>query len=296
MDEKYKQNFIKAGELARQVRLFGKALIKTGASYNAIISKIKQKILELGGIEAFPPQIALNDVAAHFLPNPNEDILFSNEVVKLDIGVCYKGAIGDCAVTVDLSGKNADLIGAAEEALLRAEEIVKVGLPIREIGKVIESTIISYGFSPIRNLSGHGLGFYKIHTPPSIPNWDDHSKAIVKPGMTFAIEPFATNGKGVIYESGEPTIFSFIKQVPLKNPISRQLLNKIKTFSGLPFSLHDIIISESLSETKNSLKELVEAGAVIGYSPLIEQAHGMVAQAENSVLVDKNGVVIITTR
>ncbi len=112
--------------------------------------KINQKIIELGAKPAFPPQMALNNVAAHFLPLPGEDIIFSNELVKLDIGVCYHGAIGDCAVTVDLSGKYQDLIDAAEAALAKAEQSLRVGQPIKEIGKIIEETILSSGFKPIR--------------------------------------------------------------------------------------------------------------------------------------------------
>jgi len=122
MNEQYKQDFLKAGALAKEVRAFGKALVKTGASYNAVIAAINQKITSLGAIAAFPPQLALNDVAAHYLPQPDEDIIFSDEVVKLDIGVCYNGAIGDCAVTIDLSGKHQVLIDAAESALLAAEK------------------------------------------------------------------------------------------------------------------------------------------------------------------------------
>ena len=146
MNNKYKQNFLRAGALAKEVRSFGKSLIKKGASYIDAIAKIKLKISELGAYPAFPPQIALNDVAAHFLPQPGEDIIFSDQIIKLDIGVCYEGAIGDCAVTIDLSGKYQGLIDAAEAALLNAEQSIKVGLPIREIGKIIDATISSYGF------------------------------------------------------------------------------------------------------------------------------------------------------
>src|SRR5580700_11344153 len=137
MNEQYKQNFIRAGLIAKQVRAFGQSLIQPGASYQDVITQIQKKITELGARAAFPPQIALDAVAAHFLPQPGYDITFSKEMVKLDIGVCVDGAIGDCAVTIDLSGKHQVLIDAAEAALLGAEQIIKVGLPIREIGKVI---------------------------------------------------------------------------------------------------------------------------------------------------------------
>lgn len=297
MNDKYKQDFIHAGKLAHQVRAFGKSLIKNGASYNAVIKQINQKIVELGAQAAFPPQIALNDVAAHFLPQPDEDIIFKDEVVKLDVGICYQGAIGDCAVTIDLSGKHQALIQAAENALLAAEKSIKVGLPVRDIGKIIEDTIVSLGFSPIRNLGGHGLGFYKVHMPPLIPNYHDQSTAIIKPGMTFAIEPFATNGQGSIYEKGAPTIFSFVRARPIPLSVNRALIAKIKTFSGLPFAIHDLMGGEfSNSDVQRDVAELLRAKVLVGYAPLLEQARGMVAQAENSVLVDKMGKVFITTR
>lgn len=298
MNHKYKQNFIQAGALAKEVRAYGKSLIQKGASYLDVIAKIHQKIVELKADPAFPPQIALDDVAAHFLPQPGEDIIFSDQIIKLDIGVSYQGAIGDCAVTVDLSGKYQRLIDAAEAALLKAEQSIRVGQPVREIGQIIEETIVSYGFVPVRNLSGHGLGEYQIHKAPIIPNYDDHSTAMIKPGMTFAIEPFATTGKGLIYEGGTATIFALASARPLSSPLARALLTKIRGFKGLPFATHDLIDHQAwpLSEVQQGLAELVKAGVIHGYGPLIEEAHGMVAQAENSVLVDEKGKVYITTR
>lgn len=297
MNSKYKRNFIQAGALAKEVRAFGKSLIQKGASYNDIFNRINQKIAELGARPAFPPQMALNDVAAHYLPMPGQDIIFSDQLVKLDVGVCYEGAIGDCAVTVDLSGHHQNLIDAAEAALLNAEKIIKVGLPIRQIGKVIEETIASFGFTPIKNLSGHGLGEYRIHMPPTIPNYDDSSKGVIRPGMTFAIEPFATNGKGLIYEGGEAAIFGLGASRPLKSEAARALLGKIRSFSGLPFAYPDLICPEmNFEQVRSALSELLQAKVVDGYAPLMEVQQGMVAQAENSVLVDERGDVFITTR
>ncbi len=302
MDEKYKNNFLRAGSCAREVRAYGKSLIKKGASYNDIIAKIYTKIQEVGASPAFPPQMALNCTAAHYLPEPNEDIILSDEIIKLDVGVCYEGAIGDCAVTVDLSGKYEKLIEATEAALLAAEKIIKVGVPIRLIGKAIEDTITSFGFEPVRNLSGHGLGVYQIHTSPSIPNYHDRSSAVVKPGMTFAIEPFATTGKGLIFEAGDPVIFAVRKQVcsGIENNLSSSaqvLFREICTFKGLPFSLHDFTKRKiPLQVVKQGIAELLHMNLIEGYPPLIEEEYGIVAQAENSVLVDMKGKVTITTR
>lgn len=297
MNEQYKRDFIRAGSIAKQVRAFGASLIKPGASYNGVVAQIDAKIKELGATAAFPPQLALNDVAAHFLPHPGTDITFSNELIKVDVGICYNGAIGDCAVTVDLSGKYQALINAAEAALLAAEQSIKVGLPIRQIGAIIESTILAHGLKSVRNLCGHGLGHYKVHTPPLIPNYGDQSTGVIKAGMTFAIEPFVTNGKGMIHEVGSPTIFSLQKTLPVKSPSAALLLKKIHTFQGLPFSFHALLTPEiPLIEVKLALNELLALGVIAGYPPLVEEEHGMVAQAENSILVDESGKVFITTR
>lgn len=296
MNRKYKENFIKAGSLAKHIRQFGKALIKKGASYNDVIKKINEEIIKVGAIAAFPPQIALNEVAAHYLPNPNEDIIFEDQVVKLDIGVCYEGAIGDTATTVDLSGKNETLVKAAETALLNAINNIKVGMKVREIGKIIEDTIGSYGYNPVRNLSGHGLGIYKVHMPPNIPNYDDRSTAIIKPGMTFAIEPFATDGIGYIYEVEKPTIFSFVANKSPKSTLAKAALELIKTFKGLPFALHDLLqLKINNDELFEVVHELMKIGAIYGYGPLIEEQNGLVAQAEHSILIDDEGNVLATT-
>lgn len=297
MNIQYKRDFLRAGAIAKQVRAFGKSLIFTGASYTHTIAQINQKIVELGGKAAFPPQIALDHVAAHFLPNPNDDIIFANQVAKLDIGVSVNGAIGDCAVTVDLSGKYQPLIDAVEAALLAAERSIKVGQPLREIGVLIDQTISSYGFHPVRNLCGHGLGKYQIHTAPSIPNCDNHSKGLVTAGMTFAIEPFGTDGKGMIYETGTPTIFSCVGKGTVRSDLAKTLWTQIKKYEGLPFAIHDLVSAQfPANKVFNGLQELVRAGIIHGYPPLVEEAGGMVAQAENSVLVDENGIVHITTR
>lgn len=297
MKEKYKQNFIKAGACAKEVRAYGKSLLKKGASYHAVLAQIQKKIIDLGAIPAFPPQIALNDTAAHFLADPEQDIIFSDELIKLDVGICIDGSIGDCAVSVDLSGRYQHIIDAAEKALLAAETILRVGLPIREIGKVIEETILSFGLQPVRNLCGHGLGFFRVHTPPLIPNYADRSKGILQPGMTFAIEPFATNGKGLIHEKGESTLFSEVKQKSGTTDLENLLLSQIRTFNGLPFSLHDMLcLKRPLPELKQGLASLVKNGNLGSYPPLVEEASGMVAQAENSVLITPNGDIFITTR
>ncbi|NDD58963.1 MAG: type II methionyl aminopeptidase [Chlamydiae bacterium] len=297
MDAEYKKNFLHAGTIAGRVRDFGKSLIVPGASYNEVIQKIRDKIYQSGAIPAFPPQIALNFVAAHFLPSPEEDIFFSDQLIKLDLGVCYQGAIGDCAISIDLSGKYEHLISAAEEALLVAEKALKVGVKVSEIGAAIEKTITSRGLKPIRNLTGHGLGKYKVHTSPHFPNYDDKSKHTLKPGMTFAIEPFVTDGKGWIYDAGNATLFSLQNPLHSYNGMVKEVYEIIKSFKTLPFCIHDLITPKTpLEVVKKSIKVMLRDRVIIDYAPLVEEASGMVAQAEHSFLIDEDGAVIVTTR
>lgn len=295
MDEIYKRHCIQAGAFAKEALLFGKSLIQKGASYNNIIQMVHEKILQLGAKPAFPPQIALDHVAAHFLTNPGEDIILSHQIVKLDVGVAFHGAIGDCATTVDLSGTHQKLIDAAEACLSSALSEIRVGQKIRNLGSIIEKTAASFGYSSVKNLSGHGLASYKIHTPPSFPNYDDGSQGVIKPGMTFAIEPFVTTGQGIVVESGEATIFSMIGKP--KGIIREPLIDKIKSFKGLPFAIHDLVdASNPASSVKQSIQRLLRDKIIEGYPPLVERTRGLVAQAEHSVLVDLKGVVFITTR
>lgn len=297
MDMQYKKDFIKAGAIAKEVRTFGKSLIVKGASYNTVITQVREKISELGALPAFPPQIALDVVAAHYLPQPDEDIIFSNELVKLDIGVCVNGAIGDCAVSVDLSGKHQKIIDAAESALLAAEKVIKVGLYVSEIGQAIEDAITSYGLKPVRNLTGHGLGKNKVHTSPHIPNYNDKSKATLKAGMTFAIEPFATDGAGWIFDAGNASIFSLESRKKKYSGFVEDVYQNAANFAGLPFCIHDLISDKTpLELVRKALKVLLRDGVFMDYAPLVEEGGGFVAQAENSVLIDENGNVFITTR
>ena len=146
------KDWSKAGEIASEAREYGKKLIKVGSSHLEVTKSIEAKIISLGGEMAFPTQISINNVAAHYTSLFYTDLKFKEgDVCKLDLGVHINGAIGDTAVTIDL-GSNDSLVKASLNALNVAIEIAKPGVEVREIGKVIHSEITSLGFSPIVNL------------------------------------------------------------------------------------------------------------------------------------------------
>lgn len=282
------EDWKRAGKIAAQVLEYGRGLIAKGASYLDVTKKIEAKIRELGGEPAFPPQMSMNDVAAHFTADADEDIKFEDQVVSLDVGVHINGAIGDTACTVDLSGKYLELVKASEEALKEAIKVVKPGVKVSEIGRVIEKTIKGFGFVPIRNLSGHGLDLYDIHSKPSIPNYDNGSPETLKKGQVIAIEPFATNGAGLIYETERANIFSMAKKKPIRSATARRVLKEIEKYNGLPFTTRNIKVPMA----SIGLRELEQAGIIRAYPPLPDKSHGIVTQAEHSLIVEDEAVVL----
>src|SRR3989344_6204509 len=149
MEERVKQDFIKAGKISAEALEYGKSLIKKGNSLLETTELIEKKIFELGGKPAFPVQISCNEIAAHFCAEEDNKTIFDEQVVSLDLGVHVDGAIGDNAYTIDLSGKYNDLIKAAQKALEEALKVINVGIELREIGKTINDAIKSYGYTPV---------------------------------------------------------------------------------------------------------------------------------------------------
>ncbi|MBI3027351.1 type II methionyl aminopeptidase [Candidatus Woesearchaeota archaeon] len=295
MEEQTKQNYIKAGRISAEVLEYGKSLIKKGNSLLETTELIEKKIFELDGKPAFPVQISCNEIAAHFCVEEDDKTVFDEQVVSLDLGVHVDGAIGDTAYTVDLSGKYNDLVKAAQKALEEALKITNVGTELRQIGKVINDIISSYGYAPVRNLSGHGLDLYNIHTKPTIPNIDNGDKAILKKGMAFAVEPFSTTGNGVVHEQGLPTVFMLEHKKPARSPITREVLKEIKRYDGLPFAKR-WLTKKFGAKANFALRELTQLGISHQFPPLVEVSKGIVAQAEHSILIDDEGEVIVLTK
>lgn len=280
------ENWRKAGKIAAEALAYGKGLIKKGSSLLEVSGFIEKKIISLGGKLAFPVQISCDHIAAHFCPDADDKTIFENQVASLDVGAHIDGCIGDTAVTVDLSGKHSDLVKASEEALKAAIKVVQIGATLGQIGKEIKETISSFGFSPIKNLSGHGLAPYNIHDKPTIPNFDTGDKTELEKGQIIAIEPFATNGAGSVYEASPATLFSIINRKPVRSQFARELLKEIEQYDELPFTTRWLTAKFPAGKVRLGLRELLNAEILREYPPLAEENKGIVSQAEHTLLVD----------
>lgn len=276
-----------AGKITAEALMFGRRLLKPGAKLIDVADAIDNKIIELGARPAWPTQISLNDVAAHFTAEPDDGIVLKDQVVSLDVGAHIDGIIGDTACTVDLSGRNAKLVEAVKEALKNAIKTVAVGVEIREIGKAIEGSIKKFGFSPVKNLTGHGINKWIIHDEPQVPNYDNGDKTVLKKGQIIAIEPFATTGGGLVDEAERGNIFSLLQARPVRSPFAREIMSFVaENYKNLPFTTRWLTKKFGVGKTNLALKELLQSGSLIAHPPLVEASKGLVSVYEKTLLVD----------
>lgn len=289
-----KEKILQAGKIASQAKEYAKSIIKKDSSLLEIAEKIEGKIIELGGKLAFPVNTSINEIAAHYTPS-HDDESKAHGLLKIDLGVHVDGWIADTAFSIDLenSETNKKLIKAAEDALNNATKIIKENITTSEIGKVIQETIESQGFSPIINLSGHQIDEYDLHAGLTIPNIDDKKTDIIKQGL-YAIEPFSTNGSGKVKDKKPSGIYMLIDPKNVRSPLAREVLEYIaEEYVNLPFCSR-WLVKKFGNKALLALKELQRNGNLHHFEQLAEVSGGIVAQAEHTILIEKE--ITITTK
>ncbi|MGB9675002.1 MAG: type II methionyl aminopeptidase [Candidatus Nanoarchaeia archaeon] len=284
------------GLLTAKVAEFIKPHIKEGASALEIAQAIEEKIFALGAKPAFPPNISINSIAAHYTPVWKDSTKFvAEDLVKIDFGLRKGLFCSDMAFSVSI-GKNQQneaLIDAANTALTKAITKAKSGIMVCEIGKVIETVAKERGFSVIRNLTGHGLREGSLHAEPTIPNFDNGDKTKLCEGQIIAIEPFLTTGKGFVSETEQYEIFSFIKEKPIRQ---KEILSFVKAEYGpFPFARRWLIDKFGLLKTNIFIKEALALNVIKPYKVLKEVSGAKVAQAEHTIRINKNKTEILTS-
>ncbi|MDI6720901.1 MAG: type II methionyl aminopeptidase [Candidatus Aenigmarchaeota archaeon] len=291
MESEVLEKYIKAGRIAADVREESKSCVRPGASLLEIAERLEALIREKGGEPAFPVNLSLNDEAAHYTPTlVDERKITESDVVKVDVGVHVDGYIGDTACTIVFDGKHENLVKAAEAALDKAVPLCVPGQLVDEISGVIEDTIKGYGYLPVSNLTGHGLKQWQGHAEPTIHNVRVNYNLRLQEDEVIAIEPFATNGAGMIKDSEPVVIFSLFSRKPVRNPDARKIIQQLEAFSGLPFS-ERWIKGISPFKIRLAMRELRQANALYEYPVLKEVRKGIVSQAEHTIIVKENPVV-----
>jgi len=278
----------KASEITKDVKREAEKLLKPGESIYNIVETIEQKIIDLGGFPSFPINISINNIAAHYTPTIDDStILKDGDVVKFDFGAQVNGYCMDTAFTVEINdNKYKDLIEASRNALENVKKIIKKYIEVSEIGRVIENTIKSYNYNPIYNLSGHKIEQYILHAGITIPNYDNKSKVKLSEGI-YAVEPFATNGLGLVKEDKPSGIYSIISDKPIRDPnikkFFQEIYNKYKT---LPFAYRWLYKDyNNKINLKLFIEYLKKNGNIYEYPILVEQSKGIVTQFETTFYI-----------
>ena len=150
------------------------------------------------GRSDFPASIcaSIDEEIVHGIPRPDR-VLQEGQIISIDVGAIYKGFHGDAAITVAV-GKVAPevqrLVETTEGALWAGIAQAKVGNRTRDISRAIQQYAESRGYNVVREYTGHGIG-REMHEPPQIPNFVQSGPwPVLKPGMTFALEPMLNQG------------------------------------------------------------------------------------------------------
>ncbi|MEM2130077.1 MAG: type II methionyl aminopeptidase, partial [Candidatus Bathyarchaeia archaeon] len=234
--EKYRY----AGKIAAKVRDEMKNTIKEGMYLIDICEKAEHLIVSMGGQPAFPCNISINDVAAHYTSPPNDETTIpEGSLVKIDIGVHVDGYIADTSTTVCFAPELENMVQTSEEALDIAIKTIRKGIFTSDLGLEIQRAIERRGYKPISNLTGHQIGRYMVHTGKSLPNVSHVSFSKIQSGEIYAIEPFVTfrDAAGRVEEGSQSYIFRLIKRKPVKELEIKNFVEFIeKNFKTLPFA------------------------------------------------------------
>ncbi len=276
---------VEVGEVVHKALKYAIDIVHPDMPILELCEKIEQFIIAQGARPAFPVNVSVNEVAAHYTAVKNDGSRIPrNSVVKIDIGAHRDGHIVDAAITAAM-GTNAydGLIKASYNALKRAYEALRPGVRAWQIGEAIEATIRAFGYRPIYNLTGHRIERYVLHAGDVIPNYGDRSASqVIKAGDVYAVEPFATNGKGYVVDNKNITIFRLMRN---KSKKYQKYIDVIYQFSSnLPFTprwfpqIPDAVYKDALLE-----------GVLYGYEVLVEEGGGFVAQFEDTFLIGDDG-------
>lgn len=259
----------------------------------------------------FPCGCSINDEAAHYSPTSIRDtrVLGPSDVMKIDFGVAIEGNIIDSAFTVCFDDRFKPLIDASRDATNSAIRVCGPDARINEVASVIEETIASYQLElngkiiplqAVKNLNGHGLGKYLVHTGNSIPNTKkgpeyEVYEAKMEVGEYYALETFATTGCGIVKDKGLPSHYMINPKAPrVKNGSLRDLEDCIlRNFNTMAFCQR-FLENAGKTNFQHTLDKLCQMKIVNPYPPLADNEGTYVSQYEHCFGIFENGLEVFS--
>ena len=279
------------GAIARDALNYAMSIVEPGMPILELCEKVESRIRQNGAKPAFPVNVSVNEIAAHYTATiGDKSVIPKGAVVKIDLGAHIDGYIVDTAVTVTFNPMYNQLIKASIKALEAAQLSMKPGVTLASIGAQIERAIRSFGFKPIKNLSGHLIRRYVLHAGKSVPNYDNGDRQRIVEGEVYAVEPFSTNGAGYVDDGPQVTIYHLFKNPSPRDP-HYEVLSYISSEIGpLPFTPR-WLVTKFGEGVGNVISELYMKDYIYGYPVLIEHGKGLVAQVEDTFVITRDGAI-----
>jgi methionyl aminopeptidase len=298
----------KSGKIVSKIRKMAVEHVEADMKILDLIEFVEGNIIEMGGKPAFPCNVSINEITAHYTSPPgDESTIKKGDLVKIDLGAQVDGYIADSAISVLVGADDSNviedseqdlylkMIETAHEALESAICTIKDGIEIGKVGSAIEETINNRGLNSVSNLTGHSMDRWILHSGLSVPNVKEENKHKIQEGDVLAIEPFVTNGVGRVSDMNETYIFRFLRERPMRMVMARKLINIIATnYRNLPFSQRWLTEHINSKQLNMAMRQLLAARAIYPYHVLKEKSDARVAQAEHTVIVESDGCKVIT--
>uniref|UniRef100_A0A6M2DTL8 Methionine aminopeptidase 2 n=1 Tax=Xenopsylla cheopis TaxID=163159 RepID=A0A6M2DTL8_XENCH len=293
-----------AAEAHRQTRQHMQRWIKPGMTMIEICEELEttaRKLIGENGLEAglaFPTGCSRNHCAAHYTPNAGDKtVLEYDDVTKIDFGTHIKGRIIDCAFTLTFNPKYDKLLEAVKDATNTGIKAAGIDVQLCDIGAAIQEVMESYEVEldgktyqvkSIRNLNGHSISPYRIHSGKTVPIVRGGETTRMEENEFYAIETFGSTGRGAVHDDMDCSHYmkNFdMPYVPLRLQSSKSLLNIInKNFSTLAFCKR-WLDRAGATKYQMALKDLCDKGVVEAYPPLCDVKGSYTAQYEHTIML-----------
>jgi methionyl aminopeptidase len=298
----------KSGQIVSKIRKMAVNHVEADMKILDLIEFVEGNIIEMGGKPAFPCNVSINEITAHYTSPPgDESTIKKGDLVKIDLGAQVDGYIADSAISVLVGQDDSNviedseqdlylkMIETAQEALESAISTIKDGIEIGKVGTAIEKTINNRGLNSVSNLTGHSMDRWILHSGLSVPNVKEDNPHKIQEGDVLAIEPFVTNGVGRVGDMTDAYIFRFLRERPMRMVQARKLIDIISTnYRNLPFSQIWLTEHVSSKQLNMAMRQLLASRAIYPYHVLKEKSNARVAQAEHTVIVESDGCNVIT--